>query len=287
LGIPHAVSVNSGTSALYAALVGVGIRPGDEVLVPTLSVSCVGQAVVLAGASPVFVDADPWTWNLSVADAARKITKRTKAVIAVHLFGVPCDMDAVLRLAQAQRLAVIDDAAQALLARWKGKYAGTWGDVGVFSFEQVKALNTGEGGMVVTASRAMEERVRAFAHCRPSRRQPVAGNFRMTAFQAAAGLSQLPRLEEIVATKVRRLLTIRDRLSRIPGVTPQWVPGCAEPSYFRLGYLVSGRRTKVPDPLRKGRRWFPPLHRDPTFRAWVKRAECPTADRIARDLYVM
>lgn len=292
LGVSHAVSMNSGTSALHAALVGVGVKPGDEVLVPTLSVSCVGQAVLHAGAGPVFVDVDPLTWNMDPADAEGKMTKKTKAMVVVHLFGVPCQMESLMWLAKRHRLKMVDDAAQALGARYRGWYAGTFGDAGIFSFEQVKHLNTGEGGMVVTRHAAIADRVRAFAHFQPGPQTPLAFNYRMTAFQAAAGLAQLPWLKELVASRVRRALEYRWKLERWHEVVPQTVMSEAEPAYFCFGVTVPGYSRAVAERLLRARGWrprpwFPPLHRDPVFRHVARQAVCPMADRLSETLFTL
>lgn len=154
---PHAVAVSSGSAALQAALVGLGIGPGDEVIVPGFTFVATAHAVLAVGAVPVVANVDE-TLTLDVADCARRITARTRAIVPVHMAGLPCDMDAILALAKARGLAVVEDACQAIGGTYRGKPLGSLGDAGCFSFNQFKAVTCGEGGALVTRDRRLYER---------------------------------------------------------------------------------------------------------------------------------
>ncbi len=217
-GAPHAVAVNSGTAALHLALEAAGIKAGDEVLVPTLTFAATAEVVVQLGARPVLVDCSPDTLNIDPAALARAITPRCKAVIPVHFAGHPCDMDAIGEIAAAHHLAVVEDAAHALPARWRGAMVGTIGDATCFSFYATKTITTGEGGMITTANPDWAERMRIMSLHGISKdawkRYTAEGSWRyeiiapgykynMTDPAAALGISQLARCEEFLRARLR------------------------------------------------------------------------------------
>lgn len=198
--VPHAVACSNGTTALHAALLAAGIKPGDEVIVPTFTYVAAANAVRYCDAVPVFVDSEPVTMNADPARIGEKLTSRTRAILAVHLYGHPVDMDAILELARRHNLVVIEDAAEALGARYKGRPAGSLGDIATFSFFGNKTITTGEGGMVTTRNPELASRVRLLRGqgMDPERRYwfPTVGyNYRMTNIQAAIGLAQLEQIE--------------------------------------------------------------------------------------------
>ena len=158
LGTGFCLATNSGTAALHIALGAVGLRPGDEVIVPAFSFIATAQAVLHEGAVPVFADVDPSTFNIDIADAARRVTARTRAIVPVNLHGLPADMDAVLALARRAGLVVIEDAAQAHGATYRGRPVGTLGDMAAFSLNSTKNFPAGEGGLFVTASEELYAR---------------------------------------------------------------------------------------------------------------------------------
>jgi perosamine synthetase len=208
LGSAHAVAVTSGTAALHIALVALGIGPGDEVILPDLTYVATANAVRYTGASVVLVDVDPESWTIDPGLAERAVTRRTKAIIAVHLYGNPADLDSLGALARDKGLFLVEDAAQALGARWRGKAAGSMGDVGCFSFYGNKVITTGEGGMVVTHSPSLARRLRDLRdHAKsPARRyfhERLAFNYRMTALQAAVGLAQLERMPTFLRRRAK------------------------------------------------------------------------------------
>src|SRR5713226_9510190 len=157
LGVQHAASVSNGTVALHLALVALGIGPGVEVIVPTLTYIAAVNAIAYTGATPVFVDSRRDTWQMDSADIQRKITSRTKALMVVHLYGHPCELEALKEIARENRLFVVEDCAEALGARYKGQMVGTFGDIAAFSFYGNKTITTGEGGMIVTNDHTLAE----------------------------------------------------------------------------------------------------------------------------------
>ena len=192
-GARHGIACSSGTAAIHLALLALEIGPGDEVIVPCFNLIAGVNAVMLTGARPVLVDVDPRTWCLDPALLAEKITSRTKAIMAVHMYGHPCDMDPILDLARRHGLRVIEDGAEAHGAEYKGRRVGGLGDVGCFSFYGNKIITTGEGGMVVTndeglAARSALLRNQGFEESRFVHRE-MGFNYRLTNMQAAIGLA--------------------------------------------------------------------------------------------------
>jgi dTDP-4-amino-4,6-dideoxygalactose transaminase len=217
-GAAHAVAVNSGTAALHLALEAAGIGRGDDVLVPTLTFAATAEVVVQLGARPVLVDCAPDTLNIEPDALQRALTPRCKAVIPVHFAGHPCDMDALMEIAARRKLLVIEDAAHALPARWRGRMVGTIGDATCFSFYATKTITTGEGGMITTANAQWAERMRIMSLHGISKdawkRYTAQGSWRyeiiapgykynMTDPAAALGISQLTRCDEFLQARLR------------------------------------------------------------------------------------
>jgi perosamine synthetase len=205
-GTNHAVAVSNGTVALHMALTALGIGPGDEVIVPALTFVATASAVCHCHAKPVFVDIEESTWNIDPEKIEAAITPHTKAIIPVHLYGMPCRMDRIIALAHQHKLWVVEDAAEAHGAEYQGKRMGSWGHIGCFSFYGNKIITTGEGGMVVTNDQALNDKLRILRDhgMNPQRRywhDVVGFNYRMTNLQAAIGVAQLERWEKILATK--------------------------------------------------------------------------------------
>ena len=205
-GAAHGVAVANGTMALHLALAGVGVGPGDEVLVPSLTFVATASAVRYCGARPVFIDSSPETWQLDVSALEGKVTARTKAIVPVHLYGHPCDMDPILDLAARRGFAVVEDAAEAHGAEYRGRRVGALGTVGCFSFYGNKIITTGEGGMCLCDDPVLAERLRLLRDHgmdpkRPYWHEVVAYNYRMTNLQAAVGVAQVKRLPAFVEKK--------------------------------------------------------------------------------------
>lgn len=233
VGVRHAATTANGTVSLHLVALALGLGPGDEVIVPDFTYVASANAVRYVGATPVFVDCDPDTFNIDPERIEEKITKRTRAIMVTHLFGNPCRMDRIMAIARRRGLPVIEDAAQAHGTLFYGRAAGGFGEAGSFSFFGSKTMTTGEGGMVVTNSKAVSEAVRLLKNQGQSRRRryfhDVLGyNYRMTNIQAAIGLAQLERLPAILAAKRRihgwyqaHLAPLVDRgLVRFQGETP-------------------------------------------------------------------
>jgi len=259
---PDAVAVSSATAGMHLGLDGLGIGPGDEVLVPTLTFTSTAATVIHTGARPRLVDCEPDTLNISAADAARKWTPRTKAIVPVHFAGHPCDMDALLALASQHGGAVMEDAAHAMPARYRGRSIGSLGDLTVFSFYATKNLTTGEGGMVTTADSALAERLRTRRLHGMTRdawkRYTKDGNWRydvaypgfkynMTDMNAAMGLVQLKRLPALQAERRRVVAQYRAALADVDAVE---LPTC-RPDVEHAWHLFVVRVR--PDRLRIGR----------------------------------
>jgi len=221
VGAPHALGVSSGTDALLLALMALGIGPGDEVLVPSFTFFATAGCVSRTGATPVFVDSCPICFNLDVGKAARKITPRTKAIIPVHLFGQCADLEAVMALAAAHGLRVIEDGAQAVGAEFQGRGAGTIGDFGTFSFFPSKNLGGfGDGGLLVTGDQALADRARLLrTHgSRPKYfHSLVGGNFRLDPLQAALIRVKLSRYADYTAARQANAAAYSRQLSQLPG----------------------------------------------------------------------
>jgi perosamine synthetase len=202
----YAISVTSGSSALEAAISALDLNEGDEVILPTFTIiSCVTPLIRL-GVVPVFIDSNVDTWNMDVSQIEDKITSKTKAIMAVHIFGLPVDMDPLIKLSKEYGLLIIEDAAQAIGLEYKGRPCGSFGDISTFSFYSNKLITSGEGGMIVTDNEELAERCRSLRNLcfQPAKRfvhDEMGWNFRMTNLQAAVGLAQLEQLNESVIKK--------------------------------------------------------------------------------------
>lgn len=222
VGCKHGVAVTSGTTALHLAVEALGIQAGDEVLVSASTNIATALGVVHKGAIPVPVDSEEVTWNLNLDLVEGLITPKTRAIIPVHLFGHPVDMDRLMDIARRHDLSVIEDCAQSHGATCRSRKTGSFGDLACFSFYANKIITTGEGGMVVTNSDVLAERMRLLrnlAFTKPRFRHEVAGyNFRMTGYQAAMGLAQLHRIDRIISEKRRIAQTYSKYLGDVPGL---------------------------------------------------------------------
>ncbi len=250
VGARHAIGVSSGTDAILLALMALGIGPGDEVICPAFTFFATAGCVSRTGATPVFVDSCPVCFNIDATKAAKKITARTRAIIPVHLFGQPADMDAVMALAQAHNLFVIEDGAQSIGARYKGHGSGTMGDFGTYSFFPSKNLGGfGDGGMLVCNDDALAERSRIL---RTHGSKPkyfhkyVGANFRLDPLQAALLRVKLGRYGTYTDNRQRNAADYTSQLSKLPGVE------CASPDHCKCvraqdaAIAASGARIVLP-----------------------------------------
>lgn len=239
-GTRHAIATNNGTTALHLALAALGVGPGDEVIVPSLTYVATANAVRYCGAVPVLADVDPLTMCIDPADVARRITRRTVAVIPVHLYGHPADMTALRQLAEHHGLALVEDAAEAHTATWDGRPVGSLGTAGVFSFFGNKVLTTGEGGAVTTDDDALAARLRLLRGqgMDPQRRYwfPVVGfNYRMTNMAAALGCAQLEQLSAFLLRRQEIAERYDALLSGVPGLQTPWT----DPRATRVNWLYT------------------------------------------------
>jgi|TARA_B100002003_G_scaffold232767_1_gene244879 perosamine synthetase len=207
LGVRYALSTCNGTAALHLALEALGIKEGDEVLVPALTFIATANAVTYTGAKPIFCDSELDTFNINPRDLEKRLTERTKAIIPVHLYGQPAKMDEIMEIAKRNDLYVIEDAAEAHGAEYKGNKVGTLGDVGIFSFYGNKIITTGEGGMLTTNNPKTYESVKKLRdHAMDENKKywhnRVGFNYRMTNLQAAVGCAQLERIDDIIKNKM-------------------------------------------------------------------------------------
>jgi perosamine synthetase len=292
------VAVANGSVALDAAVVALGLGRGDEVILPTSTIISCAAAIVRAGAAPVLVDCDPRTWNMDVSQVEARITSRTRAIMAVHIFGLPVDMDPLLALARKHGLKVIEDAAEVIGQSYRGRPCGSFGDLSTFSFYPNKHVTTGEGGMLVADDAALAARCRSLRNLcfKPEQRfvhDELGWNFRLSNLQAALGVAQLERLDQSIATKRRMGARYAELLEGTPGIqlpvasTPYaeniyWVYGLvledavpfdAKEAMARLGKLGIGTRP-----------FFWPMHEQPVFRRMglFEGERHPAAERVAR-----
>ena len=280
VGRKHGIAITNGTAAIDAAVEALGIGPGDEVILPTFTIiSCVMQ-IVRSGATPVLVDSDPLTWNMDVTQIEAKITPRTKAIMVVHIYGLPVDMDPVLDLCQRYGLKLIEDAAEMIGQTYRGKPCGSFGDISTVSFYPNKHITTGEGGMILTDDDDLAEQCRELRNLcfKPGKRfvhERLGWNLRMTNLQAALGVAQLEQLDAFLEKKRRIGRRYNELLADLPGVqlplvhteyaeNIYWVYGLvlddsvefdAEEAMSRLAKLGVGCRP-----------FFYPMHQQPVLR---------------------
>jgi perosamine synthetase len=289
LGVPHCASVCNGTAAIQTALGALGIGPGDEVIVPTLTYVASVNPIRAAGAVPVFVDSRMDTWQMDAAAVARRVTPRTRAIMAVHLYGGMCDMGPIQEIARRHDLLLIEDCAEAFGSRLDGKLAGTFGDVACFSFFGNKTLSTGEGGMVATSSRAIFKRLTSYkgqglADHREYWHDKLGFNYRMTNVCAAIGTAQLERIDETIAHKRRLADWYREDL-RGECVQFQACPANLFHTYWMVSVLFDDERSKavVREHLRNSgvetRPFFSPVHTMPVYEERYQRL--PNAQDLA------
>ncbi len=293
-GVRHAISCSNGTTSLHLALLALGLQPGDEVIVPTLTFVASANAVVYCGATPVFVDVDQDTWNLDPAQIEAQITPRTRGIIAVHLAGNPADMDTVLAIAQRHGLFVLEDAAQAHGAEINGKRVGSLGNIASFSLFGNKIISTGEGGMITTDDDALASQIRLLKNhgMDPQRRywHPVVGyNYRMTNIQAAIGLAQIERVDWQLARRREVVDWYREELANTSGIGWQRETSSARHVWWMftaiLGEEFSIERDEVIARMREmGIETRPvvyPMHQLPPYQEAGRTRRFPVADRLA------
>jgi len=274
-GVRYATTVSNGTVALHLALVALGIGPGDEVIVPTLTYIASVNAIALTGATPVFVDSVADTWQMDPDDVLSKISPRTRAILAVHLYGHPCKMDSLVSIAREHGLFLVEDCAEAFGALYKGHHVGSFGDIAIYSFYGNKTITTGEGGMVVTNDETLFDRTVHFkgqglAKHREYWHDVIGYNYRMTNICAAIGLAQLEQADTLLAKKRLIAQWYADGLEGVP-VMQHGEGKDVRHSYWMCSLLVDDPAKR--DPLREAlendgietRPLFYPAHTMPMY----------------------
>lgn len=261
-GTKFAVSFNSGTATLHAAMEALGVGPGDEVISPGFTVIMDSTATFHANAIPVYADIDPDTFNMDPKDIEKKITPKTKAILAVAMYGLPCDLDSIMELAEKHNLAVIEDNAQCYLSMYKGRLTGTIGHIASYSFENSKHLCCGEGGIIITDDEKAAEMARKigghgyknlraregevhldldeFQNPNYQRHDELGWNYRLSEFSAAIALAQLERLDELTELRLKSAEVFLEVMSECDYLIPQKVPQGVTHSYYTLGVKYEG-----------------------------------------------
>ncbi len=294
IGSKHCIAVANGTLALDLALRACGVGAGDLVVTTPFTFVATANAILHVGATPVFADIDPDTFCLDPKKALKVAGKRTKAILPVHLFGMPCDMTALMEAAAADKITVVEDAAQAHGAKWGGKAVGTFGKAGVFSFYPTKNMTTGEGGMIATDDDEVAEFCRQFRNQGQVSKYEYARfgmNYRMTDIHAAIGLAQLRRLAQFNEARRRNALLLTEALQGVKGLQLPEVPPNAEHVFHQYTVRVlAGREAR--DALQEHLKredvasgvYYPmPLHKVPHIRVRAKRGY-PVAERAADEV---
>jgi perosamine synthetase len=292
-GVPHGIAVSSGTAGLHLCLRALGVGEGNEVILPSFTFIAAGNAVLYERAKPVFVDIEPRTLNLDSGKLERSITPRTRAIIVVHTFGHPADMDPIMDIARKHGLPVIEDACEALGARYRGRPAGGIGDFGVFGFYPNKPITTGEGGMVVTRDSQMADTIRAL---RNQGRMAADGwldhrllgyNYRLSEMNCALGLEQMKRIDDILDRREAIAIQYSEELQGLPAVMlPPLKIKAGRLCWFVYVIRVENRDAIMGQLTEKGigcARYFAPLHLQPLFAPYENpRDDLKITEQVAR-----
>ena len=276
--VKQGVSTTSGTTALHLCLESLGIKHGDEVIMPSFTMAATVFSIIYSGAKPIFIDSDPITWNLDVEKLEEMITDKTKAIMVVHTYGHPADMDPINDLAEDYELHVIEDAAEAHGAEYKGQKTGSLGDVACFSFYANKIITSGEGGMIITDNEELAENARmlgdmAFIKEKRFFHPKIGFNYRMTNLQAAVGLAQLENIDKLIEIRRKNAQFYNSLLKDIEGLTLPPELNHVKNVYWMYSVLVTSKfkisRDDLMDKLAKygieTRNFFIPMHKQPIF----------------------
>jgi len=297
-GRKYGIAVSNGTAALDIAVQSLGIGPGDEIILPAFTIiSCITQ-IIRSGATPVLVDSDPQTWNMDVDQIEGKISKRTKAIMVVHTYGLPVDMDPILSIVKKYNLKVIEDAAEMHGQAYRGKPCGSFGDISIFSFYANKHITTGEGGMLVTDDNVLAEKCKSLRNLcfQPEQRfihEDLGWNFRLTNLQAAVGLAQLEKLDDHIRLKRSMGKLYTELLSHLTKVQlPLPETGYANNIYWVYGIVLT---SEIPFDAKEAmemlgkygigtRPFFWPMHMQPVLKqlGLFRGEHYPVAERMSR-----
>jgi perosamine synthetase len=293
----HGVAVCNGTAALDVAVAALRLEQGAEVILPSFTIISCATAIMRAGATPVVVDSDPDTWNMDVSKVEEKITARTRAIMVVHIYGLPVDMDPILALAKKHGLKIIEDAAEAIGQTYRGKPCGSFGDISIFSFYPNKFITTGEGGMVLTDDPQLAERCRSLRNLGFGKKrfvhEELGWNFRMSNLQAAVGVAQLERVDDLVKRKRTLGRNLTTMLKDVPGLQlPVTMTGYADNVYWVYGVVLGDQIPFDADEAMRRlatmgigtRPFFWPMHEQPVLRRMglFDGVSCPVSERLGR-----
>jgi len=293
VGVEHAAASSSGTTALHLALLAAGVKPGDEVITTPFTFAATGNSVLYVGAKPVFVDIDRDTYNMDPEKIEEAVTENTKVVMPVHLYGQPADMGPINEIAKEHDLTVVEDAAQAHGATYKGKKTGSLGDMGCFSFYPTKNMTTSEGGMVTTNNQEMAEMVRILrAHGESERYTHVTlgYNFRMTDIAAAIGVVQLKKLEKFNEQRISNANYLSEKIDGINGIKPPYVVPDVKHVFHQYTVRVeNNKRNELKEFLNKngvgtGIHYPKPIYQQKLYKELGFTAACPEAEAASMEV---
>jgi perosamine synthetase len=292
-GCKYGIAVTNGTTALHLALVSLGIKKGDEVIVPNFTMISSANAICYTGAKPIFVDADINTWNIDVKQIEKKITNKTKAIMVVHIYGNTCNMKEINKIAKKYKLKVIEDSAEAHGAEYNKKKCGNLGDISCFSFFANKILTTGEGGMVLTNNKKLADRCRyfrnvCFGKTRNYTHYDIGFNYRMSNLHAAIGLAQTEKIDKYISKRIKNNLLYRKYLKDVDGIIFQKDEKNSKNVYWMNGILINkyglSRDELAKRLIKKGietRPFFKGMNKQPCFKKDNK--EYPITDYLSKN----
>lgn len=293
IGVEHAVATTSGTTALHMALLALEIEKGDEVITTPFSFAATANSILFTGASPVFTDIDPKTYSLDPKKIEEKINKNTKAIMPVHLYGQPADMDPIRKIADEHNLFLVEDAAQAHGAQYHGQMVGSMGDMACFSFYPTKNMTTGEGGMITTDNDELAEAARMLRSHGESERYShmlLGYNFRMTDIAAAIGLVQLKRLKEFTKSRIENAEYLTTHIDTIEGINAPFVMDHVKHVFHQYTVRVENdKRDEIKDFLTElgvgtGVHYPKTIYQQKLYQDMDIRANCPTAEKAASEV---
>jgi perosamine synthetase len=295
----YAISVSNGTAAIQLAFESLNLKKGDEVILPTFTIiSCI-LPVVRSKATPILVDSDPITWNMKIQDVVKKITKKTKLIIVPHIYGLPVDMDPLLKIVKKKKIKIIEDTAEVLGLKYKNKECGTFGDISTFSFYANKHITTGEGGMILTDNKEIADKCKSLRNiCFNEERRflhyELGWNYRFTNIQAAIGLAQLEKLNSFIKKKRRIGLLYNEAFKNIKSfnLPPSnrdksknifWVYGIVLNKHSKIN--VKQFMKKLEEKGIETRNFFWPLHQQPILKklGYFKKIKLPVSEYIAKN----
>ena len=283
--VKHALAVSNGTAALHLALLSLGIGVGDEVIVPNFTFAASVNSIIYTGATPVLIDISKDTWTIDQEAVAKAITPKTKAIMPVHIYGHPCDMDGIIELARVHELFIIEDAAQALGSKYKGKNAGSFSDAACFSFYGNKIITTGEGGMILfrdtnVYERALRLRDHGFSPKKRYWHDEVGYNYRLTNLQSAIGVAQMERIDSFVKRKVKLASLYSEQLQDIEAIHIPKEADWAKSIFWLYTIMLDVKRAphsrddflkKLEEKGVEARPVFYPIHQMPPYAKYVRK----------------